>query len=147
MARVRFPAWEFFSRRSKFFLKTSATGHDNQRIQSTQHPHPLDDVIHWLINEQVGRINNKNHWKLLVCSASLRHGSENWILPPAYTLQARCVCVDYSWILRDDFECLLIKIQNYRNLFIFGIILLFFFVTLMALFKSYFLLLSSFLIA
>ena len=43
-------------------------------------------------------------------SGSLRHGSENWILPPAITLQARCVCVDYSWILRDGFECLLIKI-------------------------------------
>ena len=71
MARIRFPAWEFFSRRSKFFLKTSAIGHDNQRIQSTQHPHPLDDVIHWLINEQEGRINNKNHWKLLVCSTFL----------------------------------------------------------------------------
>ena len=55
------------------------------------------------------------------------------------------MCVDYSWILRDGFECLLIKIQNYRNLFIFGIILLmFFFVIFMALFKSYFLLISSF---
>ena len=28
-------------------------------MQSTQHQHPLDDLNHWLINEHVGRINNK----------------------------------------------------------------------------------------
>ena len=70
-------------------------------------------------------------------SVSLRHGSENWILPPAITLQARCVCVDSSWILRDGFECLLIKIQNYRNLFVFGIILLMLFCNINGIYSNH----------
>ena len=32
----------------------------------TQRQHPRDDVNHWMINDHVGRINNNNHWKLLV---------------------------------------------------------------------------------
>ena len=65
-----------------------------------------------------------------------------------YPPQLHFRCGACAWITRGFCvmvsSCLLVKIQNYRNLFIFGIILLIFFVILMALFKSYFLLISSF---
>ena len=41
---------------------------DNSLIYRPRHNTSVDTAItfFWLINEQVGRINNKNHWKLLV---------------------------------------------------------------------------------
>ena len=113
--------------RSCDFVITGLTS-DQIALHSVQLP--LLIIKYWLVINVcllLGTKYNEMRFETFKISASLRHGSENWILPPAITLQVRCVCVDYSWILRDGFECLLVKIQKYRNLFIFGIILLMFF--------------------